>query len=93
MIKPMGSVAVAAWPCEAVVEHAYEYLDGELPADADALIREHLALCPPCAAAMAREHAFLTFLERRLRIEPAPRALRARVVAELAHEDASSYPR
>jgi mycothiol system anti-sigma-R factor len=83
MDNPLGSLAVATWPCDAIAERSYEYLDGELSADAEAVIREHLAACERCGRAVRRDQAFLSCLERRALIEPAPPELRERVCDEL----------
>jgi mycothiol system anti-sigma-R factor len=84
----VGSVAVAAWPCDAILERSYEFLDGELSPDADALIREHLAQCRSCRLVVQRDSAFLAFLERRALIEPAPPELRERITDAIEQEGA-----
>jgi mycothiol system anti-sigma-R factor len=83
MNKSPGSLAVAAWPCDAIVERSYEYLDGELSADAEGMIREHLAACDRCRRVVKRDQAFLSCLERAALIEPAPPELRERVCEAL----------
>jgi mycothiol system anti-sigma-R factor len=92
MTKMVGSAAVAAWPCDAILERSYEYLDGELSADAGVLIREHLGQCPACRAVVQHDRAFLACLERRALIEPAPPELRERIADAIEHEDASRRP-
>jgi len=92
MTKSLGTVAVAAWPCDAIIERSYEYLDGELSADADSLIREHLAVCPACRGAVQRDQAFLAFLEQRARIEPARPELRERIADAIADGDGPRFP-
>ena len=86
MPKSVGSVAIVSWPCDAVVERSYEFLDGELPADACTLIRDHLAGCTSCRNAVQADRAFLSCLERRIRIEPAPAELRERIAESLDDE-------
>ncbi len=39
--------------CREVHERLNAYLDGELPAEADALVREHVAACAQCASELA----------------------------------------
>ena len=89
MPKSLGSVAVVAWPCDAIVERSYEFLDGELPPDTSTLIRDHLANCSSCRRAVQMDQAFLSFLERRIRIEPAPPELRERIAESLDDESHS----
>jgi len=92
MNNPMGSLAVAAWPCDAIVERSYEFLDGELSPDAEAVIREHLTACERCRRAVQHDRALLACLERCARLEPAPPELRERVTDALAL-DADRAPR
>ena len=90
MPNKVGSVAIVSWPCDAVVERSYEFLDGELPADAATLIQDHLAGCTSCRRAVQLDKAFLSFLERRVRIEPAPPDLRERIADALDDDPAGS---
>ena len=92
MNNPKGSLAVAAWPCDAIAERSYEYLDGELSADAEAVIREHLAACHRCRCAVQHDRAFLSCLERRARPEPAPPELRERIADALACDADEACP-
>jgi mycothiol system anti-sigma-R factor len=85
MIKTLD-FDVAAWPCDAVIEHIFEFLDGELPGEADAAVREHITHCIGCLGLVRRDQLFLDFLARRARHVPAPPALRARVAELLARE-------
>ena len=84
MTNPTGPLAVAAWPCDAIVERSYEFLDGELSADAEAVIREHLTACERCRRTVQHDRALLACLERCAHLEPAPPELRERVADALA---------
>ena len=77
---------VASWSCADVIERMFEYLDGELTADVDGRIREHLAACQRCYPEFEHERVFLRFLERRAQIERAPPALRRRILRALLEE-------
>jgi mycothiol system anti-sigma-R factor len=92
MTKMVGTAVVAAWPCDAILERSYEFLDGELSADAEALIRDHLGQCPACRSIVQRDRAFLACLERRALIEPAPPELRERITDAIEHGDGSGPP-
>jgi anti-sigma factor RsiW len=63
------------------------YVDGELPGDEDAAVREHIASCADCA----REHAQLVAVSRRIGETlvkyPAPDVLKARIRIALAQPD------
>jgi anti-sigma factor (TIGR02949 family) len=74
------------WPCDEVIERVYEFLDGELTADVDEKIREHLAVCHRCFPEFEYERVFLRFLERRAQIEKAPPSLRRRIFHALLVE-------
>jgi anti-sigma factor (TIGR02949 family) len=58
--------------CQHVIEHLWDYLDGELtPAETDA-IAEHLAECGRCNPQYRFQFAFLAMLVRRKERVPAP---------------------
>jgi anti-sigma factor RsiW len=63
------------------------YVDGELPLDDEATVREHIASCADCA----REHAQIVALSRRIGESlvkyPAPDVLKARIRVALAQPD------
>jgi anti-sigma factor (TIGR02949 family) len=68
------------------------YIDGELPADDAAAVRDHMATCAECS----REHALLTATSRRigeaLVRHPAPDVLKARIRSALSQPDAFAQP-
>ncbi len=74
--------------CEQCRELLDAYIDGELPADETAAVRDHLATCPDCA----REHAALSAASRRIGETlvkyQAPDVLKARIRVALAQPDA-----
>ncbi|HJR63442.1 MAG TPA: mycothiol system anti-sigma-R factor [Gemmatimonadaceae bacterium] len=78
-----------SWTCAEVVQRMYEFLDGELTAEVDERIREHLAVCRRCYPEFEHERVFLRFLERRAQIEKAPPALRRRIFQALLDEEAA----
>ena len=75
--------------CTEVLERIYEYLDGELTAEIELQIRDHLACCRRCFPHFRHEQVFLRFLERRATIIKAPPALRRRIMQMLIDEEAS----
>lgn len=77
--------------CAEAVERMYEFLDGELTPEVDALIREHLALCARCVPEFEHERVFLRFLERRAAIVKAPPSLRRRIFQALLDEEAARH--
>ena len=64
MMRTLSDRQVAIGTCARMRRIAYEYLDGELPADADTLVREHLAVCPECLDAFTHQRAFLDAVAR-----------------------------
>lgn len=36
--------------CKEVIDFLMDYVDGDLPPDAQAIFEKHLAVCPPCVA-------------------------------------------
>jgi anti-sigma factor (TIGR02949 family) len=75
--------------CATVLEKIYEFLDGELTADIEERIREHLAICRHCYPHFRHEEVFLRFIERRAQIAKAPPALRRRIMQMLVNEEAA----
>lgn len=75
--------------CTEVLARIYEYLDGELTAEVELQIRDHLAYCRQCFPHFRHEQVFLRFLERRSTIIKAPPALRRRIMQMLIDEEAS----
>lgn len=78
--------------CASVLEKIYEYLDGELTADVEQRIREHLAVCQSCFPHFRHEEVFLRFIERRAQIVAAPPSLRRRIMQMLVNEEAARRP-
>jgi anti-sigma factor (TIGR02949 family) len=69
--------------CREAAAHLYEFLDGELTADAATRIRAHLAACAHCVGLFDFETAYLRFLEARTRARGAPPHLRQRILEQL----------
>lgn len=60
--------------CRDVIEHLWDYLDGELPPDQTQAVAAHLAECARCYPQYRFQYAFLELLVRnRERIPPPPR--------------------
>lgn len=60
--------------CRDVIEHLWDYLDGELPPDETQAVAAHLAECARCYPQYRFQYAFLELLVRnRERIPPPPR--------------------
>ena len=68
--------------CTDVVEHIYEYVDGEVTPQALAAVREHLLSCPPCLEQYEVQVA-LKALVRRCCQDRAPASLRVRILARI----------
>jgi anti-sigma factor (TIGR02949 family) len=78
-----GDGSAAPCGCEEALARLFEYLDAELPEPDCLRLAAHLAICEHCLdAAGAEEH--VRSLIRRSCVEPAPEALRVRVVAQLS---------
>ena len=60
--------------CREVIEHLWDYLDGELSPDQTQAVAAHLAECARCYPQYRFQYAFLELLVRnRERIPPPPR--------------------
>ena len=71
-----------ATPCAEVLDHLYEFLDSELPDSSCAQIRQHLDECAPCLREHGIEEAVKSLVKRSCS-EPAPDALRAKVLVKI----------
>lgn len=73
--------------CKEVLARLYEYLDGELPAEDLAAVREHLERCQECYPQLRFCQSFQEALRRAAHGQPgAPPALRARIADLLRAE-------
>lgn len=72
--------------CDAVMRQLWDFLDGELSADREAAMRQHLALCARCFPQMEFERAFLETLGRVRRDHANLDQVRAHVLAALSAE-------
>ncbi|HEX3157819.1 MAG TPA: zf-HC2 domain-containing protein [Gemmatimonadaceae bacterium] len=79
MMRTLSDRQVATGTCSRMRHVVYEYLDGELPADADTLVREHLAVCPECLGAFTHQRAFLDAVARAGCAAPRSDSLHGRV--------------
>jgi len=70
--------------CEEAFRRIDDYLDRELGPEETQLIEEHLAICASCLREFAYEQSVLDGVKRKLRRVMVPRALMARIQAELA---------
>jgi mycothiol system anti-sigma-R factor len=77
----------AAMTCAEALERIYEFLDGELTAEVEERIRQHLALCRQCHPRFRHDEVFLRFLEKRAQIVSAPPALRRRIMRMLVDRE------
>jgi anti-sigma factor (TIGR02949 family) len=66
--------------CTEAVAILWDYLDGELSAAREAAMRAHLEACRPCLRHHEFERAFLDAVATARTSDPAPPALRSRVV-------------
>lgn len=70
--------------CEEAFRRIDDYLDRELGPQETRLIEEHLAICASCLREFTYEQSVLDGVKRKLRRVMVPRALMARIQAELA---------
>lgn len=69
--------------CDDAADILWDYLDGELSPEREAAMRAHLAACGPCLHHQEFERAFLDAVATARTSDPAPPALRSRVVEML----------
>lgn len=67
--------------CKTTVERLYPYLDRELSAQEIEEVREHLALCPPCAKYFNFESGMLRMVSDACRSVEAPEGLKAKILS------------
>lgn len=72
-------------PCEHVMEHLWEFVDGELPADESQAVNEHLEMCERCFPQYDWHRAYARFVHGVSQRMDNP-ALRRRVFAALLRE-------
>jgi mycothiol system anti-sigma-R factor len=71
-----------ATPCSDVIEHLYEYLDGELSPVEKAKFKEHLDECVPCLRKYGLEDVVKNLVKRSCS-ERAPEELREKVLLKI----------
>ena len=67
--------------CKTTVERLYPYLDRELSELELVEVREHLALCPPCAKHFEFESGMLRIVGDACRSVEAPDGLKAKILS------------
>lgn len=67
--------------CGEARDHLAELVDGELEPAVAASVREHVAGCAACRAAVAERTALKAAVRRATPLVPAPAALRAQIAA------------
>jgi mycothiol system anti-sigma-R factor len=70
-------------PCTEVLDRVYGYLDGEIDALDCAKIRQHLDECGPCLREYGLEEAVKRVVQKGCGCDPAPAALRAKVLVRI----------
>jgi mycothiol system anti-sigma-R factor len=70
-------------PCTEVLERVYSYLDGEIEGKSYSQIREHLDECGPCLREYGLEEAVKRLVHKCCGAEPAPSALRTKVLVRI----------
>jgi len=70
-------------PCSEVLAGLYTYLDGELGDSGKAQIRQHLDECGPCLREYGLEEAVKRVLQKHCGCDPAPAALRAKILVRI----------
>jgi anti-sigma factor (TIGR02949 family) len=76
--------------CPQAAGQLYPYLDGAMTGESRAVLEAHLDGCPSCADRLAFSRALEATVRRRLREEPVPPGLRARVRQALARSAAAA---
>ena len=71
--------------CSRFEEIVFLYSDNQLERELVVLYRRHIDLCPACARRADYTNRLLAVLRQRCGRAPAPRALRARILASLPH--------
>ena len=71
--------ADSALSCAAISALAFEYLDGEMPAEGQSRLDAHLGRCPTCRDYVDRERTFLRALKARMAGERCPDVVRERI--------------
>jgi mycothiol system anti-sigma-R factor len=69
--------------CREVLDRVYEYLDGEMNVIDLNKIREHLDECGPCLKEYDLDVALKALVRRSCACEPAPAALRERIMVRI----------
>jgi mycothiol system anti-sigma-R factor len=70
--------------CREVLDRVYEYLDGEMNVIDLNKIREHLDECSPCLKEYDLDVALKALVRRSCACEPAPAALRERIMVRIS---------
>lgn len=86
MTNTTGGDAYAPLDCGMVLRQLWDYLDGELDAERERAVHEHLELCARCYPHYDFEKAFLQAIAASRDTVSAPAALRARVEHALRAE-------
>jgi mycothiol system anti-sigma-R factor len=76
-------------PCTEVLDRVYGYLDGELGDMDCAKIRQHLEECGPCLREYGLEEAVKRLVQKHCGCDPAPAALREKVLVRIREVRAS----
>ncbi len=69
--------------CAVFQEHIYAFQSGDLSREDHTLLQQHCDDCESCVHLLEVEASFLRALQTRLRPDPAPAELKARIRAEL----------
>lgn len=69
--------------CSDVVDHIYEYIDGEADDVGLVAVREHLLSCPPCLEQYEVQVALKALVRRCCQQDRAPEQLRVRILARI----------
>ena len=76
-------------PCEEVVQRVYEYLDGELDAEWNDRIRDHIRMCRKCYPYFNFERIFLDHVRSRQIAPERSERLERRIRSALRDEERS----
>lgn len=78
-------------PCGMAMDRLWDYIDGELTPETEAVVKAHLDACAHCYPELDLQRSFCEFL-RRTREAPIPPELRRRVFLSLLRAAAEEEP-
>jgi len=85
MMESMGMIR-----CEEALARLWEFLDGELPASDETMVKRHLDICNRCYPQYDFQRAYFEYTSRIREREHAPPALRRRLFEMILEQEANN---